>query len=87
MSNFHMGTILGKGFAQALVHNINSTSADIAFSSSRNLILIRFFKKTVKLLTILEKSFPQNHFSMVDIGKGHVTYLLLKKALPKTISP
>ena len=27
MSNFSMGTTLGKGFAQALVHTVNSTSA------------------------------------------------------------
>ena len=64
--NFTMGTILGKGFAQALVHTVNSTRAfgtraidsmhlclsktlsqnsphaEIAFSISRNLKLIRF---------------------------------------------
>ena len=68
MSNFTMGTILGKGFAQAQVHTVNSTRAfvtcaidsmheclsitlsqdcphgEIAFSSSRNLTLIRFLK-------------------------------------------
>ena len=66
MSDFRMGTILGKGFAQAQVHTVNSTSAEgtsaidsmheclsktlsqnsphaeIAFSISRNLKLIRF---------------------------------------------
>ena len=68
MSDFRMGTIWGKGFAQAQVHTVNSTSAEgtsvidimheclsktlspncphaeIAFSSSRNLILMMFFK-------------------------------------------
>ena len=28
MSDFRMGTILGKGFAQAQVHTVNSTSAE-----------------------------------------------------------
>ena len=29
MSNFSMGTILGKGFPQAQVHTVHSTSAEI----------------------------------------------------------
>ena len=43
----------------------NYPHAEIAFSSSRNLILIRFLK-IVKWLAIIEKSFPKNHFSMID---------------------
>ena len=39
--------------------------SESAFSSSRNLILIRFLKM-VKCPDTIEKSFPQNHFSMVD---------------------
>ena len=37
MSDFRMGTILGKGFAQAQVHTVNRTSGEIVFSISRNL--------------------------------------------------
>ena len=43
MSDFTMRTILGKGFAQAQVHTVNSTSAEVPFAKGRMMHLQSIF--------------------------------------------